>query len=65
MLLLRLIDSLPLCEHVKCSAICADGSAGFYFMAANASSNDYIFRFMGGAGCAYNETYCEEIHDLR
>lgn len=53
------------CASLTTTAVCADGSAGFFYMAANASSNDYIVRFMGGAGCAYNETQCAEVRDLR
>eukprot|EP00903_Cladosiphon_okamuranus_P010126 g9589.t1 len=46
------------------SAICADGSPGFFYMAANTSSKNFIFHLMGGGGCAYNETYCEEIREI-
>eukprot|EP00903_Cladosiphon_okamuranus_P012833 g11992.t1 len=46
------------------SAVCADGSPGFFYMAANASSNDFVFRLMGGGGCANNETYCHDIRDI-
>eukprot|EP00752_Nemacystus_decipiens_P011511 g10221.t1 len=46
------------------SAVCADGSPGFFYMAANASSNDFMIRLMGGGGCANNETYCQDIRDI-
>jgi len=33
-------------------------------MAANASSNDFVFKLMGGGGCANNETHCGEIREI-
>ncbi|CAN0451663.1 unnamed protein product [Hapterophycus canaliculatus] len=33
-------------------------------MAANDSSNDFVFRMMGGGGCADNTTSCEEVREL-
>lgn len=33
-------------------------------MAANASSDDFVFKLMGGGGCAHNETHCGEIREI-
>ncbi|CAM9464572.1 unnamed protein product [Ectocarpus fasciculatus] len=42
------------------SATCADGSQGYFHMAANASSSDYIFFLQAGSvSCAHDATLCE------
>ncbi|CAN0576338.1 unnamed protein product [Laminaria digitata] len=42
------------------AAICADGTAGHYYMAANASSSDFVVFLEGGGGCAHDQKLSEE-----
>ncbi|CAN0464717.1 unnamed protein product, partial [Hapterophycus canaliculatus] len=45
------------------TAVCADGSRGFFYKATNASSSDYVFFLGGGVGstsCAHAEALCDE-----
>eukprot|EP00752_Nemacystus_decipiens_P013076 g11565.t1 len=56
----RITETSVMERYPLSSGVCADGSPGFYYMAANASSDSFIFRLMGGGSCAYNGTRCEE-----
>lgn len=47
--------------HPRTTAVCADGSPGHYYMAPNATSDSFVFYLQGGAGCAHNQTLCEEL----
>lgn len=47
------------------TAICADGTPGVYYIAANSSSSDYLVYLKGGGGCAHDQSLCETIEDAR
>lgn len=41
-------------------AVCLDNTPGYFYAALNSSSNDFIFRLMGGNGCAQEQERCAE-----
>lgn len=51
----RPLDTIPR------TATCADGSAATYYIESNATSQDYIFFFEGGMGCAHDIATCEYL----
>ncbi|CAN0574286.1 unnamed protein product, partial [Laminaria digitata] len=49
--------------QTRLAAICADGSAGHFYLAANTTSSDFVVFLGGGGGCAHDQTLCEKVRE--